>query len=75
MKNRFMIAVWVFFALTWTVFGLLFLLRLHYWVRGGTCLALGVLSLFTALRARKRAAAAQSAAMTPNAGAQRPPGP
>ncbi len=70
-----MIALWFFSTVMWTVFGLLFLLRLHYWVRGGACLALAVLSLFTALRARKRAAAERSAAMAPNAGAQKPPGP
>jgi hypothetical protein len=45
----------------WTVFGLLFLVRLHYWFVGGTSLALGALSLFMALRARKRAAAERSA--------------
>lgn len=75
MKNRVMIPFWFFAAVMWTVFGLLFLIRLHYWVRGGACLALGVLSLFTALRARKRAAAKQSIAMAPNAEAQKPPGP
>lgn len=75
MKNRFMIAFWFFITVMWTVFGLLFLVRLNYWFSGGTCLALGALSLFTALRAQKRAAAEQSTAMAPNAGAQKPPGP
>ncbi len=40
MKNRFMIALLFFATVMWTVFGLLFLVRLHYWFVGGTSLAL-----------------------------------
>lgn len=73
MKNRFMIAVWWLAALIWTVFGLLFLLRLHYWFRGAALLALAALSLFVALRSQKRAAAEEPSTVAPGSGMQKPP--
>ncbi|HEU4416917.1 MAG TPA: hypothetical protein VFT65_19160 [Candidatus Angelobacter sp.] len=69
MNNRIVSALLFFSFWMWTILGLLFLLRLHYWITGSVCLALAALSLFNALRFRKRLAAEKLAAERPASGA------
>lgn len=59
MKHRSTTALWFFLVLIWITLGLLYLIRLHDHFKGSTLLGLGILSLFIALRFRKRDTAHQ----------------
>ena len=53
-KSRTLLLIWFIAGLMWTVFGLLYLFRLHYWFPGICFLALGATSLFSAWRIRRK---------------------
>lgn len=61
MKTHVMAAVMFLGALTFTVLGLLFLLRLHYRFSGISFLVLGAVTFFIAVRYRKKVAAEKPA--------------
>jgi hypothetical protein len=54
MRDRFIVGMWVFAGVMWTVFGLLYLFRLHLLFFGVSYLVLGAGSFFIALRYKRK---------------------
>ncbi len=54
MKGWFVFVMWLMAGLMWSVFGLLFLFKLHYRFFAASFLALGALGFFIAWRWQKR---------------------
>jgi hypothetical protein len=54
MRDRFVVGMWVFAGVLWTVFGLLYWFRLHLRLFGVTYLVLAALFFFNAVRYKRK---------------------